>query len=128
MVALPEPARWLGRALISASLAAGALGIDPVFAAISNSEICISGTGTGCDSAAGGSDLIKTLQARSAENREKNERETLDKYNQHNYKDYFKTLNMRMVRHKDGKYDLLTESEYSKAEREGRVWADSYVE
>lgn len=46
----------------------------------------ISGEGPQCDDLTEGSELIKTLQAKSAQNKEKYIRQTLDTYNDHNFK------------------------------------------
>lgn len=46
----------------------------------------ITGEGAQCDDLAEGSELIKTLQARSALSKDRYIAETLDTYNQHNFK------------------------------------------
>ncbi|CAM9249341.1 unnamed protein product [Discosporangium mesarthrocarpum] len=127
-MAMPPTARWLGATLIGVSVATAGVGINPALADLSRSPECIDGTGSGCEELSGGSELIKNLQARSAQNRERYEREMLDTYNQHNFADYFKAENKRMVRHKNGQYEILSEGDYIKAERAGTVWANAFVE
>lgn len=46
----------------------------------------ISGEGPQCDDLSEGSELIKTLQAKSAQNNKKYIQQTLDTYNEHNFK------------------------------------------
>lgn len=53
--------------------------LQPVAAGVISVEQCFSGTGPGCD-AADASPIVKELIAKSKENKEKNEREMLEKY------------------------------------------------
>ena len=52
-------------------------------------ELCIAGEGPGCDSLAADSPLIRKLQEKSKENKDKNTRETLEKYWKEGYQSYF---------------------------------------
>lgn len=46
----------------------------------------ITGEGAQCDDLAEGNELIKSLQAKSAQSKDRYFQETLDKYNEHNFK------------------------------------------
>lgn len=46
----------------------------------------VTGEGAQCDELAGGNELIKKLQAKSALTKDKYVKETLDRYNEHNFR------------------------------------------
>lgn len=52
-------------------------------------ELCIAGEGPGCDKAAEENPLIRSLQEKSMRNKEKNQRETLERYWKEGYGGYF---------------------------------------
>ncbi|CAM9237364.1 unnamed protein product [Pylaiella littoralis] len=129
--------RALGTVLVSGALLTGVVGGAGVARAdLSISPRCITGEGAQCDDLAEGSELIKTLQARSALSKDRYIAETLDTYNQHNFKGpaeylrhtgYFKAEGKHMVKHKSGKYEILTNAEYANAEKAGKVKSDNFL-
>lgn len=72
------------------ALAVPALLPAPVHSAIINEQACIAGSGAGCNAATEGNELIRSLQAKSHENREKNEAAVKDRYWKEGYGSYFK--------------------------------------
>ncbi|CAN0015234.1 unnamed protein product [Ascophyllum nodosum] len=115
----------LGGALLATGLvdSAGVARAD-----LSISPRCITGEGANCDDLAEGNELIKSLQAKSVLSKDKFFKETLEKYNEHNFKDYFRAENKHMVRHKDGRYEILTNADYDEAEKAGKVKKDVFLE
>ncbi|KAG5185538.1 hypothetical protein JKP88DRAFT_268288 [Tribonema minus] len=117
-----------GSVLASAAvLAAPQLVLADDRPSILRQEICEVGVGDGCAQAAEGSDLIRKLQQRSAERRAEREQQMLETYNEHNFADYFKTLNKRMVRKGPNQYVLMSETEYAAAEKAGLVYDNKYI-
>ncbi|CAM9224287.1 unnamed protein product [Laminaria digitata] len=116
----------LGGALLATGVVTGQA--EVARADVSISPRCITGEGAQCDDLAEGNELIKSLQAKSAVSKDRYFQETLDKYNDHNFKDYFRAENKHMVKHKDGKYEILTNAEYTQAEKEGTVKNEAFVE
>uniref|UniRef100_A0A7S0LC77 PS II complex 12 kDa extrinsic protein n=1 Tax=Coccolithus braarudii TaxID=221442 RepID=A0A7S0LC77_9EUKA len=87
-----------------------------------SAERCEGGEGDACTSLAEGNALILQLQARSRQNKEKNERELYDKtVRQLGYTDYFDALDKNLVQLPDGKYTLLDPAEYGKLRKEGKI-------
>eukprot|EP00904_Undaria_pinnatifida_P003394 jgi/Undpi1/13055/HiC_scaffold_8.g02717.m1 len=115
----------LGGALLATGVVTGA---EVARADVSISPRCITGEGAQCDDLAEGNELIKSLQAKSALSKDFYIQQTLDKYNDHNFKDYFRAENKHMVKHKNGKYEILTNAEYTQAEKEGIVKNEAFVE
>eukprot|EP00903_Cladosiphon_okamuranus_P010772 g10178.t1 len=122
--------RALGAVLVGGVLLTGSVDVAGVARAesISISPRCITGEGAQCDDLAEGNEFIKSLQAKSAQSKDRYFQETLDKYNDHNFKDYFRAENKHMVKHKTGKYEILTDAEYIDAERAGKVKNDVFLE
>eukprot|EP00904_Undaria_pinnatifida_P003393 jgi/Undpi1/13054/HiC_scaffold_8.g02717.m2 len=87
----------LGGALLATGVVTGA---EVARADVSISPRCITGEGAQCDDLAEGNELIKSLQAKSALSKDFYIQQTLDKYNDHNFKDYFRAENKHMVKHK----------------------------
>ena len=100
------------------TLAAGA--VPPERGAPTEAAPCIFGEGEGC-AAAADSPIIKELQQRSAQNKEKYEKQMLDRYNFNNYKDYLGVYDKTLVKHKDGSYEALTKDELMKGMKEKRI-------
>ncbi|CAM9381457.1 unnamed protein product [Scytosiphon promiscuus] len=115
----------LGGALL---FTGGAGSTDLARADVSISPRCITGEGAQCDDLAEGNELIKSLQAKSALSKDRYFQETLDTYNQHNFKDYFKAEGKHMVKHKTGKYEIITNAEYVDLEKAGKVKNDVFLE
>eukprot|EP00752_Nemacystus_decipiens_P006769 g6079.t1 len=128
---LPQPKglhRVLGAVLVGGVLLTGSVdGAGFARADVSISPRCITGEGAQCDDLAEGNEFIKSLQAKSALSKDRYFQETLDKYNDHNFKDYFRAENKHMVKHKSGKYEILTNAEYIDAERAGKVKNDVFL-
>ena len=83
---------------------------------------CTFGEGDRCAELAEGNELILKLQAKSRENREKNERELYEKtISMLGYDDFFTTVDKALVQNADGSYSALTMEEYSAARKAGKV-------
>ncbi|CBJ29773.1 conserved unknown protein [Ectocarpus siliculosus] len=117
--------RALGAVLVGGALITGAM--DVARADVSISPRCITGEGAQCEDLAEGNELIKSLQAKSAISKDRYFQETLDTYNVHNFKDYFKAESKHMVKHNTGKYEILTNAEYAAAEKAGKVRNDVFL-
>lgn len=82
---------------------------------------CANGEGEGCDSLAEGNDLIRSLQKKSSENREANQREALNAYYMKNYPDVFAVYDKRMVKKIDGSFTLYSTEEVATLMRDGKI-------
>mmetsp|Transcript_24313 Transcript_24313/g.31579 ORF Transcript_24313/g.31579 Transcript_24313/m.31579 type:complete len:171 (+) Transcript_24313:65-577(+) len=117
---------------VSYTLAAVGLSLftlsQPVNAGVINAPQCVDGVGSSCEAMAEGNELIAKLQKRSAENRERYAQETLDRYNENNFVDYFKAIDKKLVKKPDGKYELLTFKEYATLEKSGKIKDGKFIE
>lgn len=111
--------RRTGAAIFSGlfAAAAGPAGAD----VIRSPGRCANGEGEGCDDLAGDNELIRSLQRRSSDNREANQREALNAYYMKNYPDVFAVSDKRMVKKADGSFALYSTEEVAKLTQEGRI-------
>ncbi|KAL9189349.1 hypothetical protein ACHAXT_009024 [Thalassiosira profunda] len=82
---------------------------------------CANGEGDGCAALAEDNALIQSLQRKSSENREANQREALNAYYMKNYPDVFAVSDQRMVKKPDGSFALYSTEEVNRMTQEGRV-------
>mmetsp|Transcript_1913 Transcript_1913/g.4163 ORF Transcript_1913/g.4163 Transcript_1913/m.4163 type:complete len:183 (+) Transcript_1913:123-671(+) len=82
---------------------------------------CANGEGEGCDSLAGGNEFIRSLQKKSSENREANQREALNAYYMKNYPDVFNVYDKKMVKKSDGSFALFTAAEVEDLRLAGKL-------
>mmetsp|Transcript_13543 Transcript_13543/g.20448 ORF Transcript_13543/g.20448 Transcript_13543/m.20448 type:complete len:194 (-) Transcript_13543:222-803(-) len=82
---------------------------------------CANGEGEGCDSLAGDNALIQSLQRKSSENREANQRETINAYYMKNYPDVFAVSDKRMVKKLDGSFALFSAEEVKDLTQAGKI-------
>mmetsp|Transcript_20436 Transcript_20436/g.37518 ORF Transcript_20436/g.37518 Transcript_20436/m.37518 type:complete len:184 (+) Transcript_20436:50-601(+) len=82
---------------------------------------CANGEGEGCDSLAEDNELIQSLQKKSSENREANQREALNAYYMKNYPDVFAASGKRMVKKMDGSFVLYSPEEVKDLTDEGKI-------
>ncbi|EJK46927.1 hypothetical protein THAOC_34382 [Thalassiosira oceanica] len=79
------------------------------------------GEGSDCERLAGGNEYIKSLQRRSIENKEANERESLNAYYMKNYPDVFAVDGKKMVKKTDGSFALYDTNDLARLTHEGRI-------
>eukprot|EP00584_Thalassiosira_punctigera_P008241 CAMPEP_0172545828 /NCGR_PEP_ID=MMETSP1067-20121228/15689_1 /TAXON_ID=265564 ORGANISM="Thalassiosira punctigera, Strain Tpunct2005C2" /NCGR_SAMPLE_ID=MMETSP1067 /ASSEMBLY_ACC=CAM_ASM_000444 /LENGTH=179 /DNA_ID=CAMNT_0013332653 /DNA_START=58 /DNA_END=597 /DNA_ORIENTATION=- len=97
-------------------------GIDPANADVIRSPgKCANGEGEGCDSLAEDNELIRSLQKKSSENREANQREALNAYYMKNYPDVFAVSDKRMVKKTDGSFALYSAEEVKDLTQRGKI-------
>ncbi|GKY98792.1 hypothetical protein MPSEU_000835400 [Mayamaea pseudoterrestris] len=108
---------WL---LGSAATCSSALIANSVLPA-SASQYCASGIGDGCNDLAEGNDFIKTLQEKSAANKDKYTKEALNAYYMKNYPDFFASSGKKLVRKPDGSFILLDEAEIDRLSRANKL-------
>lgn len=82
---------------------------------------CAQGVGEGCADLAEGNDFIKSLQEKSAANREANTREALNSFYQRNYPDYFDSINKTMVKKPDGTFAVFSREELEQLRKENKL-------
>lgn len=82
---------------------------------------CANGEGDGCDALSEDNDLIRSLQKKSSDNREANQRESLNAYYMKNYPDVFAVSGKKMVKKADGSFALYSAEEVAELTNEGRV-------
>lgn len=112
----------LQRAANLGFLAITASSSDPANADVIRSPgKCANGEGEGCDSLAEDNDLIRSLQKKSSENREENQREALNAYYMKNYPDVFAVSDKRMVKKMDGSFALFSAEEVKELAQEGKI-------
>uniref|UniRef100_A0A7S3NIM4 Uncharacterized protein n=1 Tax=Aureoumbra lagunensis TaxID=44058 RepID=A0A7S3NIM4_9STRA len=99
-----------------------------VSAAIIQKQICEQGQGEGCVDLAGDSELLRELQLRSAEKRAERDKASLERYNYNNFGDYFAAgfPPRKLVRHADGRFEALTDSEIETGIKTGKIGRGSY--
>jgi len=87
------------------------------------SKGCYRGEGEACDDLAGDNEFIRSLQRKSAENREMNDREALNAYNMKNFPEFFASLNppKYLVKQPDGTFGVYTDDELSELKKSGRI-------
>lgn len=92
-------------------------------AAVISAPLCEQGQGDGCAELAGDSAYIRELQSRSSQNREERDKAALERYSVNNFGDYFAAgfPPRKLVRHKDGKYEALTDAELEAGIKEGKI-------
>ncbi|CAM9409053.1 unnamed protein product [Heterosigma akashiwo] len=119
--------KQLGAAALAVTVSFGMISL-PAEAGVIQATQCVDGVGSSCDELAGGNDLIKRLQKRSEENRERYAQEALDTYNERNFGDYFSVVGKKMARHKDGTYEVIDIVTYSKLEQAGKIDKGKFIE
>ncbi|KAL7517319.1 hypothetical protein ACHAWX_002249, partial [Stephanocyclus meneghinianus] len=82
---------------------------------------CANGEGAGCDSLAEGNEFIQSLQRKSLENKEENQREALYVYYMKNYPDVFALSDKRMVMKQDGTFALFSAEEVKNLTKSGLI-------
>jgi len=91
------------------------------------SKGCYRGEGEACDELAEGNELIRSLQRKSAENREMNDREALNAYNMKNFPDFFASLNppKYLVKQPDGSFGVYTDAELAELKKLGKITVEN---
>jgi len=92
--------------------------------AVIESKVCTAGVGDGCDDLAEGNEFIKSLQRKSAENREANLKDATLAYQIKNYPDVFASLSPPkfMVMKADGSgFLLMTAEELEPLKQKGKI-------
>lgn len=91
------------------------------------SKGCYRGEGEACDELAEGNEFIQSLQKKSAENREMNDREALNAYNMKNFPDFFASLNppKYLVKQPDGTFGVYTDAELADLKRMGKITVEN---
>mmetsp|Transcript_15605 Transcript_15605/g.33804 ORF Transcript_15605/g.33804 Transcript_15605/m.33804 type:complete len:183 (-) Transcript_15605:228-776(-) len=82
---------------------------------------CANGEGGGCDSLSEDNALIQSLQKKSSENREANQRESLNAFYMKNYPDVFAVSGKKMVKKMDGSFALYSSEEVKELTQEGKI-------
>jgi hypothetical protein len=82
---------------------------------------CANGEGDACADLADGNEFIQSLQKKSAQNKEANQREALNAYYMKNYPDVFAVSDKRMVKRTDGTYALYSADEVSNLTKAGKI-------
>lgn len=102
---------------------AGAFTTWPASAAVIDVPLCTQGQGPGCEEFAGDSALLRDLQEKSRARKAEREAAALDRYNYNNFADYFAAGSppRRPVKHKDGKYEVLTDAEIDAGVKAGKI-------
>ncbi|KAL3804584.1 hypothetical protein ACHAWO_012259 [Cyclotella atomus] len=90
-------------------------------AAVIGAGRCANGEGDGCDSLAEGNAYIQSLQKKSLENKEENQREALYSYYMRNYPDVFAVSDKRMVMKSDGSFELFSPGEVADLVNNGKI-------
>jgi hypothetical protein len=100
--------RPLQSAVAGFAVSAAAAGLlcfsSPSAAAVISAPECFNGSGPGCD--AEQSPLVRGLLENSRANKEKNARDTLEKYWEEGYKSYFGFEGKELAKQDDGTYKL----------------------
>ena len=86
-----------------------------------SSKYCAGGVGEGCEERAEGNEFIKSLQEKSAANREANSREALNAFYMKNYPDFFASTGKTLVKKPDGSFALFSEQELSQLKRQNKI-------
>ncbi|GAX10085.1 hypothetical protein FisN_2Lh354 [Fistulifera solaris] len=89
--------------------------------AVISSKYCSAGVGEGCGDLSEGNELIRSLQEKSAMNRERYQQEALDAYYMKNYPDFFSVVGKTLVKKTDGTFVALADSEVEKLKQDGKV-------
>ncbi|CAN8072849.1 unnamed protein product [Agarophyton chilense] len=99
---------------ISASILISVLSINATQAEIISKPLCYKGDGPGCEATAQDSELVRDLLEKSKRNREKNDKQVLEKYWRQGYGDYFSFgFNKELVKDEDGKWSLVDPKGFS---------------
>lgn len=90
-------------------------------AAVLSSGFCAQGVGEGCDDRSEGNEFIKSLQEKSAANREANTREALNAYWIKNYPDAFASTGRTMVKKQDGTFAIFSNEEMDELRKNNKI-------
>ena len=114
---------WNRREAIQQTQAAvlSLLSTAPLVANAIPSPYCANGEGSDCDRLAEGNEYIKSLQQRSIENKEANQRESLNAFYMKNYPDVFAVDGKKMVKKTDGSFALYDASDLARLTNEGKI-------
>ena len=89
--------------------------------AVLSSGSCAQGVGEGCEDRAEGNEYIKSLQQKSAANREANTKEALNSFYQRNYPDVFAVTGKTMVKKADGTFAVFSDEEMDQLRKENKI-------
>ena len=89
--------------------------------AVLSSKYCASGVGEGCNDLAEGNEFIKSLQEKSAANREANAREALNAFYMKNYPDFFASTGKTLVKKPDGTFAVFSEEEFLQLKEQNKI-------
>ncbi|EED88065.1 predicted protein [Thalassiosira pseudonana CCMP1335] len=104
------------------SISTASIAVTPANADVIRSPgRCANGEGDGCDSLAEGNAFIESLQKKSLENKEENQKEALYAYYMKNYPDVFAVSDKRMVKRQDGSFVLYSLEEVKEMTNQGKI-------
>lgn len=110
------------RSLVRNVAFAAASSLAPLPAnAVLSSGSCAQGVGEGCEDRAEGNEFIKSLQEKSAANREANTREALDAFYQKNYVDFFASTGKNLVKKQDGTFAVFSDAEMDELRKQNKI-------
>jgi len=89
--------------------------------AVLSSGFCAQGVGEGCEDRSEGNEFIKSLQEKSAANREANTKEALNAFYIKNYPDFFGSTGKTLVKKPDGTFGVYSEAEMEELRKENKI-------
>lgn len=89
--------------------------------AVLSSGFCAQGVGEGCEDRSEGNSFIKSLQEKSAANREANTREALNAFWVKNYPDAFASTGKTMVKKQDGTFAIYSGAEMDELRKANKI-------
>jgi hypothetical protein len=107
--------------LQKASFLAVSLAAPPHANAVLSSGFCAQGVGEGCEDRSEGNEFMKSLQEKSAANREANTREALNAYWVKNYPDAFASTGKTMVKKQDGTFAIFSNAEMDELRKNNKI-------
>jgi hypothetical protein len=89
--------------------------------AVISSKPCAMGVGEGCDDLAGGNEFIRSLQEKSASNKDAIQQEARNAYYMKNYPDWFQSVGKTMVKKADGSFMVVSDEELAYLKRANKL-------